>query len=581
MLSSSKECEDDEEFDLRKDSMLAAAEEEVERLKAEVERAKEQSVKDHAIHKQMQISLEAELNAAHVLVDDLEATLLEAQSSQQTLLESHKKVVEELQLVQEMRRGELDELSQLRANAAIVPVVKSLPEDIAKITVLTKQIESMDGERRKLETEVKLQQQAAREMKSRLASSEHQKRRLSESFGHRHRGSPQSREDATTKETSSQSLPSSSSSSSVAQMLSAGAEETCKRQKRRIVELEARLESKKHKLEKLREEYTALKEENEILQEESRYRTEKTRRCEAEIEQLNRQISELMEAHQHHQQERSQGEEEERNKITRTIDSLSVEASKWKQEFEEVQHKYERQIQLSEELQQLLETRDAELQSVRMALENLKLRAEDADYHLARAQELQQQVEELSQERDDIESRMEAALTEATKLREGHAFLSSESERLSKQVTILQREVQKLTDENGRLGGHANLKQKIHHHARVKEENTQLRKELGVLSLLAKKAESAATRTEEFIEQLQAAFKHVDSQLAAFSTSSDDKENNVAITKNNSNIQTSIKELRAFIKAKEKESAVITSAIQTLRAPSTFKSTVPSTPAIH
>jgi chromosome segregation ATPase len=67
--------------------------------------------------------------------------------------------------------------------------------------------------------------------------------------------------------------------------------------------------------------------------------------------------------------------------------------------------------------------------------------------------------------------------------------------RLRTEMEQLQHEYERLEEENTKLGGHHNLRQRIHHHVRVKEENANLRRER---DRLAAELESCRLRLAEF-----------------------------------------------------------------------------------
>ncbi|XP_047980300.1 kinesin-like protein KIN-12D [Salvia hispanica] len=144
---------------------------------------------------------------------------------------------------------------------------------------------------------------------------------------------------------------------------------------------------------------------------------------------------------------------------------------------------------------------------------------EDAQHHNAEADvkdqevvSLKQQINEFLKERngwlEEIERKqaeLMAAHVALEKLRQQDQRLATENEMLKTENTIHKKRVMELEGEIKKLSGQQNIQQRIHHHAKIKEENNSLRCQNEELSNKLHKTEAIFSRVKEELAQFRVA----------------------------------------------------------------------------
>ncbi|KAL1534695.1 kinesin-like protein KIN-12D [Salvia divinorum] len=144
---------------------------------------------------------------------------------------------------------------------------------------------------------------------------------------------------------------------------------------------------------------------------------------------------------------------------------------------------------------------------------------EDAQHHNAEADvkdhevvSLKQQINEFLKERngwlEEIERKqgeLMSALVALEKLRQQDQRLATENEMLKTENTIHKKRVMELEGEVKKLSGQQNIQQRIHHHAKIKEENNSLRCQNEELSNKLHKTEAILSRVKEELAQFRVA----------------------------------------------------------------------------
>ncbi|KAG2464916.1 KIF15 protein, partial [Polypterus senegalus] len=174
-------------------------------------------------------------------------------------------------------------------------------------------------------------------------------------------------------------------------------------------------------------------------------------------------------------------------------------------------------VSLNADLSRVLETQDAELHSLRSSVATLEMLVNELN-------------EERSAKNDEILRLKKAALKQLnlveSELKETRATLTNaqiciqemtselrlrslevksfqenftDQDKLMKEVDILRKQVELLTEENGKLAGHHNLQQKIQYMVRLKKDNTKLVEENELLRLKLLNMEETFKRTESSI----------------------------------------------------------------------------------
>ncbi|KAK4437834.1 Kinesin-like protein KIN-12D [Sesamum alatum] len=125
---------------------------------------------------------------------------------------------------------------------------------------------------------------------------------------------------------------------------------------------------------------------------------------------------------------------------------------------------------------------------------------------------LKQQINEFVKERngwlEEIERKQAetmAAHVALEKLRQQYQLLATENEMLKAENASHKKRVMELELEVKKLSGQQNIQQRIHHHAKIKEENNLLRRQNEDLSIKLRKTESILSRVKEELAQFRAA----------------------------------------------------------------------------
>ncbi|CAA0807566.1 Phragmoplast orienting kinesin 2 [Striga hermonthica] len=125
---------------------------------------------------------------------------------------------------------------------------------------------------------------------------------------------------------------------------------------------------------------------------------------------------------------------------------------------------------------------------------------------------LKQQIHEFVKERngwlEEIEKKqaeMMAAHIALEQLRQQEQLLSSENEMLKMENANHKKKVMDLEVEVKKLSGQQNIQQRIHHHAKIKEENNLLRSQNEDLSVKLRKTEAVLSRVKEELAQFRKA----------------------------------------------------------------------------
>ncbi|XP_062926169.1 kinesin-like protein KIF15 [Mobula hypostoma] len=150
------------------------------------------------------------------------------------------------------------------------------------------------------------------------------------------------------------------------------------------------------------------------------------------------------------------------NCLERTEKSSTMES----QRINELEKKLKEELNIKEALKEKLADMETELTMNKASLESIQQTITENQTKLERTSSLEVKT---FNEKEEFRSALESA--------------NEEKEKLSWEVNALQRQVAKLTEENGNLAGHKNLKQKIQYLVKVKKENVQLCEEVGLLKL--------------------------------------------------------------------------------------------------
>ncbi|KAL6522612.1 hypothetical protein OROMI_031570 [Orobanche minor] len=158
---------------------------------------------------------------------------------------------------------------------------------------------------------------------------------------------------------------------------------------------------------------------------------------------------------------------------------------------------------------------------IRNLMDNQKLHSlmEQTQHHNVEAEvkvqevnNLKLQINEFIKERngwlEEIERKqaeMMAAHVALEKLREQEQLLSTENEMLKTDNANHKNKVMELEVEVKKLSGQQNIQQRIHHHAKIKEENNSLRCRNEDLSIKLRKTEAILSRVKEELAQFRAA----------------------------------------------------------------------------
>ncbi|XP_042378501.1 kinesin-like protein KIN-12E isoform X1 [Zingiber officinale] len=94
-------------------------------------------------------------------------------------------------------------------------------------------------------------------------------------------------------------------------------------------------------------------------------------------------------------------------------------------------------------------------------------------------------------------SEMANARMMAEKLRQREQFLNTENEMLKVENTKYKKMIMELEDEVKKFSNHQNFQHRIHHHAKIKEENTMLKIENEDMTLRLKRSEQILSRVKE------------------------------------------------------------------------------------
>ncbi|XP_074292924.1 kinesin-like protein KIN-12D isoform X2 [Silene latifolia] len=108
------------------------------------------------------------------------------------------------------------------------------------------------------------------------------------------------------------------------------------------------------------------------------------------------------------------------------------------------------------------------------------------------------------EEIDRRETELVAAQIALEELREQVLFLSTENSVLKRDLTNHKRQVAELEEEVKKLSGQQNLQQRIHHHAKIKEENNILKMQNKELSAKVRQAEAYRKTVKKGIDNLRA-----------------------------------------------------------------------------
>ncbi|KAL0356785.1 UNVERIFIED_CONTAM: Kinesin-like protein KIN-12F [Sesamum calycinum] len=150
-----------------------------------------------------------------------------------------------------------------------------------------------------------------------------------------------------------------------------------------------------------------------------------------------------------------------------------------------------------------------QLHSVMEAAQHQNVKAEVKEQEIVN---LKQQINEFVKERngwlEEIERKqaeMMAAHVALEKLRQHDQLLATENEMLKMENANHKKRVVELELEVKKLSGQQNIQQRIHHHAKIKEENNLLRCQNEDLSIKLRKTEAILSRVKEELAQFRAA----------------------------------------------------------------------------
>ncbi|XP_009785936.1 kinesin-like protein KIN-12D [Nicotiana sylvestris] len=143
-------------------------------------------------------------------------------------------------------------------------------------------------------------------------------------------------------------------------------------------------------------------------------------------------------------------------------------------------------------------------QQVQMLTEKARLRNSDAQFKEQEVLKLKQQLNEFIEERkrwiEEIERKqaeMVAAQIALEKLRQRDHLLTTENEMIKMENVNHKKRVMELEADIKKLSGQQNLQQRIHHHAKIKEENNLLKNQNDDLIVKLRKAETILSRVRE------------------------------------------------------------------------------------
>lgn len=100
---------------------------------------------------------------------------------------------------------------------------------------------------------------------------------------------------------------------------------------------------------------------------------------------------------------------------------------------------------------------------------------------------------------------MVAARVTAEKMRFRDETLTAENDKLKTQTAGLQKRIGELEQEVKKLSGQQNLQQRIHHHAKIKDENNSLRLQVEDLSTKMRRSELMFARVKDELERYRIA----------------------------------------------------------------------------
>ncbi|OIT33598.1 phragmoplast orienting kinesin 2 [Nicotiana attenuata] len=143
-------------------------------------------------------------------------------------------------------------------------------------------------------------------------------------------------------------------------------------------------------------------------------------------------------------------------------------------------------------------------QQVQMLTEKARLRNADAQFKEQEVLKLKQQLNEFIEERkgwiEEIERKqaeMVAAQIALEKLHQRDHLLTTENEMIKMENVNHKKRVMELEADIKKLSGQQNLQQRIHHHAKIKEENNLLKNQNDDLIVKLRKAETILSRVRE------------------------------------------------------------------------------------
>uniref|UniRef100_A0A8C4SL06 Uncharacterized protein n=1 Tax=Erpetoichthys calabaricus TaxID=27687 RepID=A0A8C4SL06_ERPCA len=154
----------------------------------------------------------------------------------------------------------------------------------------------------------------------------------------------------------------------------------------------------------------------------------------------------------------------------------------------------EQQVRLSlnADLSRVLETQDAELHSLRSSVATLEMLVNELNEE--RSCQLCE-LENMKLEKQNLLNQSYSSQKQRSDVQKG----SSKTMISFQEVDILRKQVELLTEENGKLAGHHNLQQKIQYMVRLKKDNTKLVEENELLRLKLLNMEETFKRTESSI----------------------------------------------------------------------------------
>ncbi|XP_015944937.1 kinesin-like protein KIN-12D isoform X1 [Arachis duranensis] len=144
--------------------------------------------------------------------------------------------------------------------------------------------------------------------------------------------------------------------------------------------------------------------------------------------------------------------------------------------------------------------------------------AEEAQFHTLEPQEKEQEVTKLKKQLNEFIEERQGWLREMEKkqaeivaaqialenLRQREQLLKTENEMLKMENLSKKNKVMELEEEIKKLSGQQNLQQRIHHHAKIKEENNRLKLQNEELSANLRKANIFVSRVKEDFGRLRA-----------------------------------------------------------------------------